>query len=164
MTIASHHFDTQYPSYCDPALDKSGRLFLPNIALFKLAEILSGIVDDATSLRAVSYDSVLEHDRALSKWLETLPEEMNLDEYRIARSLASRNVNERRLAIQSVVFRTIFHQIRFTLHRPYASASMGENAPRTIPSLEAAIRAADRVIAMVGQTHNDYLSNNHWGP
>ena len=39
LAIASHHFDTELPSYCDPAIDGTGRLYVANIALFKaLAE------------------------------------------------------------------------------------------------------------------------------
>jgi hypothetical protein len=45
ITISSHHFDTQLPSYCDPSVDKTGRLYLANIALFRLAFILGDIMD-----------------------------------------------------------------------------------------------------------------------
>ncbi|OCH83563.1 hypothetical protein OBBRIDRAFT_808915, partial [Obba rivulosa] len=77
LSIASHHFNTQLPSYCDPALDKSGRLYLPNIALFRLAYILGDIMDYP------------DKDKLLAQWHEALPMELDLDEYRIACSLAS---------------------------------------------------------------------------
>ena len=89
LVIASHHFDTQLPSYCDPALDKTGRLYLPNIALFRLAFILGDIMDDAVSVRPVPYERIQANDRALAQWFDSMPQELDMDEYRVARSLAS---------------------------------------------------------------------------
>ncbi|KAF9468850.1 fungal-specific transcription factor domain-containing protein [Collybia nuda] len=183
LIIASHHFDTQLPSYCDPALDKTGRLYLPNIALFRLAFILGDIMDDAVSVRPVPYESVQANDRALTQWMENLPSELDLDEYRVARSLASPNTAIRRLGVQSVIIRTSYYHIRFTLHRPYASAttpSAGLNAkagasvdpPASAQSLEVAVGAADKLITMVSQSRPDFLANSSlavpghmtWGP
>ncbi|OCH85149.1 hypothetical protein OBBRIDRAFT_798467 [Obba rivulosa] len=163
LSIASHHFNTQLPSYCDPTLDKSGRLYLPNIALFRLAYILGDIMDDAVSFRAVPYSAVQDKDKMLAQWHEALPMELDLDEYRIARSLASPITSVRRLGVQSVIIRTAYHHIRFTLHRPYAKIPQ---------SLEIAVSAAGQLIALVGQTRPDFLSNTalavpghmNWGP
>ncbi|KAH9894157.1 hypothetical protein C8Q73DRAFT_506017 [Cubamyces lactineus] len=163
LAIASHHFNTQLPSYCDPALDKSGRLYLPNIALFRLAYILGDIMDDAVSFRAVQYASVQDKDKLLTDWYESLPPELDLDEFRIARSLASPITAVRRVGVQSVIIRTAYHHIRFTLHRPYAKVP---------ESLEIAVSAASQLIALVGQTRPDFLSNSalavpghmNWGP
>ena len=157
LAIASHHFDTQFPSYCDPALDKSGRLYLPNIALFRLAYILGEIVNDAVSFRPVPYDSVLAHDRALSQWFDSLPEEIVLDDYHLTNSLASPLPAILRPAVQCVVTRTAFYHIRFTLHRPYTS-STGKMS-RKAESAEIAISAADKVIAIVEETRSDFLAN-----
>lgn len=181
IAIASHHFDTQFPSYCDPAIDKSGRLYLPNIALFRLAFILGDIMDDAVSVRPVPYENVQANDRALTQWMDNLPQELDLDEYRLARSLASTNVAVRRLGVQSVIIRTSYYHIRFTLHRPYASASVnpsGKSKPSSIEpsksaqSLEIAVGAADKLITMTGQSRPDFLANSslavpghmNWGP
>ncbi|KAI1793010.1 hypothetical protein LXA43DRAFT_1004242 [Ganoderma leucocontextum] len=163
LAIASQHFNTQLPTYCDPALDKSQRLFLPNIALFKLAYVLGDIMDDAVSFRAVPYSSVQEREKMLAEWYEALPSELDLDEYRIARSLASPITSVRRLGVQSVIIRTAYHHIRFTLHRPYAKVP---------ESLEIAVSAASQLITLVGQTRPDFLSNTalavpghmNWGP
>ncbi|CAL1702050.1 unnamed protein product [Somion occarium] len=163
LAIASHHFNTRLPSYCEPALDKSGRLYLPNIALFRLAYILGDIMEDAVSFRAVSYSSIQEGDKLLTQWMDNLPPEMDLDEYHIARSLGSPIVSIRRLGVQSVIIRTAYYHIRFTLHRPYAH----------IPtSLEIAVSAASALISLVGQARPDFLSNTalavpghmNWGP
>ncbi|KAI0334879.1 hypothetical protein GY45DRAFT_1431366 [Cubamyces sp. BRFM 1775] len=163
LAIASHHFNTQLPSYCDPAVDKSGRLYLPNIALFRLAYILGDIMDDAVSFRAVQYASVQDKDKLLTDWYDSLPAELDLDEFRIARSLASPITAVRRVGVQSVIIRTAYHHIRFTLHRPYAKVP---------ESLEIAVSAASQLIALVGQTRPDFLSNSalavpghmNWGP
>jgi hypothetical protein len=174
VVIASHHFDTQLPSYCDPAIDKTGRLYLPNIALFRLAFILGDIMDDAVSVRPVPYESVQANDRALTQWMDTLPPELDLDEYRVARSLASPNTATRRLGVQSVVIRTSYYHVRFTLHRPYASAapapstglsngkasSSTPDPPMSAQSLEVAVGAADKLITMVGQSRPDFLANS----
>jgi len=180
ITMASHHFDTQLPSFCDPAVDKTGRLYLPNIALFRLAFILGDIMDDAVSVRPVPYESVLANDRALAQWMDNLPPEMDLDEFRVARSLASSNVAQRRLGVQSIIIRTSYYHIRFTLHRPYASSaangkasSKDDTAPiKSAQSLEIAVSAADKLITMVGQSRPDFLANSslavpghmNWGP
>ncbi|KAG6919321.1 hypothetical protein DXG01_007454 [Tephrocybe rancida] len=185
LTIASHHFDTQLPSYCDPTIDKTGRLYLPNIALFRLAFILGDIMDDAVSVRPVPYESVTANDRALTQWMEELPSELDLDEYRVARSLASPNTAIRRFGVQSVIIRTSYYHIRFSLHRPYASASASPSAgitngksaaasdtSKSAQSLEIAVGAADKLITMVGQSRPDFLANSalavpghmSWGP
>ncbi|KAJ6567296.1 fungal-specific transcription factor domain-containing protein [Mycena vulgaris] len=180
ITISSHHFDTQLPSYCDPAVDKTGRLYLPNIALFRLAFILGDIMDDAVSVRPVPYDSVQANDRALTQWMDNLPAELDLDEYRIARNLASPNLATRRLGVQSVIIRTSYYHIRFTLHRPYASVHAnspkiaGMDLPKSAQSLEIAVNAADKLITMTGQSRPDFLANSasalavpghmNWGP
>ncbi|KAF9076624.1 fungal-specific transcription factor domain-containing protein [Rhodocollybia butyracea] len=184
LAIASHHFDTQLPSYCDPAIDKTGRLYFPNIALFRLAFILGDIIEDAVSVRSVPYESVQANDRALTQWMDNLPPELNLDEYRVARNLASPNANLRRLGVQSVIIRTSYYHIRFTLHRPYASAGIS-SAPSSSTSsstakpdnkhsqsLEIAVGAASELITMVGQSRPDFLANSslavpghmNWGP
>ncbi|KAF5393578.1 hypothetical protein D9757_000398 [Collybiopsis confluens] len=185
VSIASHHFDTQLPSYCDPAIDKTGRLYLPNIALFRLAFILGDIMDDAVSVRRVPYQSVLANDQALTEWMDNLPSELNLDEFRVARSLASPHTNLRRLGVQSVIIRTSYYHIRFTLHRPYASSLSGPGSSsassntsnkssdtKQSQSLEIAVGAASELITMVSQSRPDFLSNTslavpghmNWGP
>ncbi|KAJ6538959.1 fungal-specific transcription factor domain-containing protein [Mycena capillaripes] len=178
ITISSHHFDTQLPSYCDPSVDKTGRLYLPNIALFRLAFILGDIMDDAVSVRPVPYDSVQANDRALTQWMDNLPPELDLDEYRLARNLASSNLATRRLGVQSVCVRTSYYHIRFTLHRPYANASAnptkmnGGELPKAAQSLEIAVNAADKLITMTAQSRPDSLTNSafagaghmNWGP
>lgn len=120
-------------------------------------------MDDAVSFRAVPYSSIQESDRLLAQWEETLPQELVMDEYRIARSLGSPVTSIRRQGVQSVIIRTAYYHIRFTLHRPYAH----------IPSsLETAVGAAGKLIVLVGQTRPDFLSNTalavpghmNWGP
>jgi len=181
ISIASHHFDTQLPSYCDPALDKNGRLYLPNIALFRLAFILGDIMDDAVSVRPVPYENIEANDRALTQWMDNLPPELDLDEYRVARSLASGTIATRRLGVQSVIIRTSYYHIRFTLHRPHASNNPKLNTNgklttvdhvKSAQSLEIAVNAADKLITMVGQSRPDFLANSslavpghmNWGP
>ena len=156
LSIAAHHFDTQLPSYCDPA-DKSGRLYLPYVAFFRLANILGEIVNDAVSFRQVPYDSILAHDRALSQWLESLPEEIVLDDHSVARGLTSHLPAVLRPVGQCIAAHTTFYHIRFTLHRPYASAS--GKMSRRAQSVETAVTAADKLIILVGQTCSQLLTN-----
>jgi hypothetical protein len=172
ISIASHHFDTQMPSYCSPDIDSTGRLYLPNIALFRLATILGDIMNNAVSVRPVPYEAILENDRALTQWMDSIPVELDLDEFRVARSLASPVTAIRRIGVQSVIIRTAYYHIRFTLHRPYASAAKTDPPLRTAQSLEIAVSAADKLITMVSQARPDFLANSslavpghmNWGP
>lgn len=169
INIAPHHYDTQLPSHCDPVIDKTGRLYLPNIALLRLADILGHIMEDAVSVRPVPYENVQANDRALTQWLENLPHELDLDDFRVARSLASPNLAAQRLGVQSVIIRTSYLHIRFTLHRPYASIAANPHSipqsknpsvdiPKYAPSLEIAVSAAEKLIAMVGHIRPDHLA------
>ncbi|KAF8227966.1 hypothetical protein L208DRAFT_1490561 [Tricholoma matsutake] len=179
LAFSSRHFDTQLPSYCDTAIDKTGRLFAPNVALFRLAYTLGDIMDDAVSVRPVPYESVQANDRALTQWMDSLPEELDLDEYRLARSLASPNTNVRRVGVQSVVVRASYYHIRFSLHRPYASSPSSGlpggkqvDSAKAAQSLEIAVGAADKLITIVTQSRPDFLANSalavpghmSWGP
>ena len=163
ISIASNHFNTRLPSYCDSTLDNSERLYLPNLALFKLAFILGDIMDDAVSFQPVKYESIQESDRKLTKWLDELPAELALDDYGVTKSLGSPVTSVRRLGVQSVIIRTAYQHIRFTLHRPYAYLRS---------SLEIAVSAAGKLIHLVGQTRPEFLSNSalavpghmNWGP
>lgn len=137
-------------------------------------------MDDAVSVRPVPYENVQANDRALTQWMDNLPQELDLDDYRVARSLASTNTAVRRLGVQSVIIRTSYYHIRFTLHRPYASANANssKSKPSSIEpskcaqSLEIAVGAADKLITMTGQSHPDFLANSslavpghmNWGP
>ena len=171
------------PSHIDTEIDPNGRLFLPNLHLFRLAFILGNIVDDAVSIRPVAYERIQARDQELVDWLEDLPSELDLDEYRLARSLASPLPSATRLAVQSIIVRTSYYHIRFSLHRPYAAAAhdaqrsskrkhnnaMSEHMAQ---SLDTAVSAADKLIQLVGQSRPDLLSNSslavpghvHWGP
>lgn len=123
------------------------------------------------------YDSVQANDRALTQWMDNLPAELDLDEYRLARNLASSNLATRRLGVQSVIVRTSYYHIRFTLHRPYANASINSKMtsgelPKSAQSLEIAVNAADRLITMTAQSRPDFITNTalavpghmNWGP
>jgi hypothetical protein len=145
-------------------------------------------VDDAVSIRAVPYERVQEHDQKLVDWMETLPKELDLDEFQMARALAGPMPSVMRLGVQSIILRTSCYHIRFTLHRPYAAAahdltaqakgggisSNGKSAvsERYGQSLDIAVSAADKLIQLVSQGRPDQLSNTslavpghvHWGP
>ncbi|KAF9821044.1 hypothetical protein IEO21_01021 [Rhodonia placenta] len=156
LHIAPHHFDTQLPTYCDPALDKSGRLYLPNLALFRLGYILGDIMDDAVSFRVVSYSTIQEKDMLLENWYNSLPTELHLDHCTLARCLASTEIGLRRIAVQSVILSCAFYHIRFMLHRPYVKIA---------PSLETAVSAASELIALFSQAFTAEKIPGHfnWG-
>jgi hypothetical protein len=178
ISIASHHFDTGLPMYVDPAIDETGRIFLPNLALFRLAHILGDIVDKALAVHPISYDSVRANDRALQDWYHELPQELLLDEYRTARGLSSDDTATKRFAVQSVIVRASYYHIRFTLHRPYASLAHSipshvGKGPVTDPvkcaqSLEIAVSSAEKVINLAFQSGPDITSislpgHMNWG-
>ncbi|KAF9649321.1 hypothetical protein BDM02DRAFT_3094934 [Thelephora ganbajun] len=157
LAIASHHFNTQLPSYCSPELDKAGRLYYPNVALFRLAFILGEIMDNAVSLRPVTYESFKRNDQLLVEWLETLPPEIDLDYPDLSQALLSPITSRRRIAVQSIITRTAFYHIRFTLHRPYA---IGLDSEKTKESRKIAIDSAEKLLALAKQTSPGYLDGN----
>ncbi|KAG0698840.1 fungal-specific transcription factor domain-containing protein [Suillus ampliporus] len=184
LAVASHHFDTRLPSVSPttPTNPPQPRLYAPNIALFNLAYVLGDIMDSAVSLRSVPYETVLSHDKALTNWMESLPQELDLDEFRIARALASPDTITRRLGVQSVIIRSSYFHIRFTLHRPYASASLSPSlslndkdkhdkdkadkdpkdaakSERQANSLNIAVGSADKLITLVDHSRPDFLAN-----
>ncbi|KAI0299005.1 fungal-specific transcription factor domain-containing protein [Multifurca ochricompacta] len=171
IAIASHHFDTRLPSYCDPEVDSSGKLYEANIHLFRLAFILGNIMDDAVSLRPVAYESILAQDRVLQGWWDALPTELDMDDYALVGCLASPTTSKRRIGVQSVIVRTAFLHIRFTLHRPYASLAHSETSKYS-PSLEISVNAADKLIALSAHARPEMLNHAalavpghmNWGP
>ena len=147
LHVASHHFETTLPTLRDPETEKTeaARVYLPNLALFKLAFILGNIMDDAVSFKAIQYTSVRDKDKMLLDWYNDLPAELKLDEYALRAGLLSQATETRRLAVQSVIDRCAYLHIRFTLHRPYIKAQA---------SLTAAVDAASELIALSVQAHS----------
>ena len=182
LAICNHHFDTQFPGQFDPMYDPTGRLHLPHLHLFRLAESMGDIMDDAVSVRPVPYERVIAQDQVLARWLDSLPPELNLDDYRLARALSSKELPIRRTGAQSLCIRIFYYHVRFTLHRPYAGPWKPSPSSSTIlhqppdprwqQSLETAISAADRLTQLVTQARPDFLANDnlavpghlHWGP
>jgi hypothetical protein len=171
MSKASLDFDTQLPAPYDSGLevDTEGGVFLPNVALFRLAFILGNIMTSTGSLGPVAYESVLENDRALTQWVEHVPFELDIDDFCMARSLASPILATRRLAVQNVVLRTVFHHIRIALHWSFAAPGQPYSK---VQSLEIAASEASKLISFVSRVRCDFLPNCHhdarghmiWGP
>ena len=157
LAIASHHFNTQLPSYCPPELDRAGGFYIPNVALFRLAFILGEIMENAVSLRPVAYESFKRNDQLLVEWLDTLPPEVDLDYPDLSQALLSPKTDRRRIAVQSIITRTAFYHIRFTLHRPYA---IGADSERMRESRKIAIDSAEKLLALAKQTSPGYLDGN----
>ena len=157
LAIASHHFNTKLPSYCPSELDRTGRLYLPNVALFRLAFILGEIMENAVSLLPVTYESFKRNDRLLVQWLGTLPPEIDLDYPDLSQALLSPATDRRRIAVQSIITRTAYYHIRFTLHRPHAIGLDSENARE---SRKVAVDSAEKLLALAKQTSPGYLDGN----
>lgn len=158
LAIASHHFNTKFPSpRGPPELDKTGQLYVPNVALFHLAFILGEIMESAVSLRPVAYEAFKRSDELLVEWLEALPPEIDLDYPDLSQALISPMTNRRRIAVQSIITRTAFYHIRFTLHRPYA---IGPDSEKTRESRKIAIDSAEKLLALAKQTSPGYLDGN----
>jgi hypothetical protein len=163
IAISDDHYDTRFPSYCNPAIDPTQRLYLPNITLIRLAHTIGSIMDDALSTRGVRYEEVERNDRILQGWLDDLPPELDMDEFRMARALASEDVRQRRLGVQSVILTCAYYHIRFTLHRPYTNASAKSTsrlpAEKIQRSMDTAVNAAGRLINLVAQVQPEFFNN-----
>jgi hypothetical protein len=154
----SRHFDTRLPSYCDPKVDPSGKLYDANILLFRLGYILGDIMDDALSLRPVPYEAVLAKDRNLQEWWDTLPMELHMDDFTLVNFLSSPTTSKRCIGVQSVVVRTAFLHVRFAIHRPYASLARSERS-KYVTSLDISINAAEKLIALSAHARPDMLNH-----
>ena len=104
-------------------------------------------MDDAVSLRPVPYESVLANDRKLEEWWDTLPTELNMDDYTLVDFLASPTTSKRCLGVQSLITRTAFLHIRFVMHRPYASLARSERS-KYVSSLKISIITAEKIIGL----------------
>jgi len=108
--------------------------------------------------------------------MEMLPPEIDLDEFRTAWALASPDTVVRRLGVQSVIIRTSYYHIRFTLHEPYASSSpslplSGDDKDKhdkakkdpiaecQANSLDIAVGSADKLITLIDYARPDFLAN-----
>ena len=158
VAIGSHHFDTRLPSHYDPQVDPPETLCSANIHLFRLGYILGDIMDDAVSLRPVQYESVLAKDRKLQEWWDTLPTELDMDDYTLANFLASPTTSKQCLGVQSLAARTAFLHIRLAMHRPYASLARSERSKYT-PSLEISISVAEKLIALSAYARPEMLNH-----
>jgi hypothetical protein len=150
IAIASHHFDTRLPSYCDPEVDPSEKLYEVNIHIFRLGPILGDIMDDVLSLRPVRYETVLAKDRALQEWWVALPKELDIDDYTVFDLLASPTTSKRRTGVLSVLVRAAYLHIRFAMHQRYVTyvglAHAHGKTSKYATSLEIAINAANKLI------------------
>ncbi len=121
-------------------------------------------MDDAVSLRPVPYQSVLAKDRNLQEWWDTIPKELDIDDYTLVNFLASPTTSKRRIGVQSVVVRTAFLHVRFATHRPYASFARSERS-KYAKSLEISFNAAEKLIALSAharpETHNHTAVSMH---
>ncbi|KAA1474073.1 hypothetical protein DENSPDRAFT_823763 [Dentipellis sp. KUC8613] len=186
LAIAAHHFDTALPSPHGPggpppnAPPDALPIYASHLALFRLAHLLGDIMDSAISLQPVAYDVVLAHDRRLQAWWDALPPALLLGEWDLNRVLRSADTPERRRGVQSVVLRTAFLHIRFTVHRPWAGraeayAAAGaptQGDPRVRQSWDTAVHAASELVALVAQARPEAQppaalavpGHMNWGP
>lgn len=114
-------------------------------------------MENAVSLRPVTYETFKRNDQLLVQWLETLPSEIDLDYPDLSQALLSPTTSKRRAAVQSIIIRTAFYHIRFTLHRPYA---IGSDSGRTRESRKVAIDSAEKLLALAKQTSPGYLNGD----
>lgn len=110
------------------------------------------------SLRPVPYESVLARDRNLQEWWDTLPTELDMDDYTLGNLLSSPTTSKQCLAVQSLVVRTAFLHVRFAMHRPYASLARSERS-KYATSLKIPINAAERLIALSSHTRPEVLNH-----
>jgi len=114
-------------------------------------------MESAVSLRPVTYETFNHNDQLLVEWLETLPPEIDLDYPDLTQALLSPVTNRRRIAVQSIITRTAFYHIRFTLHRPYA---IDPDSEKGRESRKIAIDSAEKLLALAKQTSPGYLDGN----
>jgi hypothetical protein len=81
-----------------------------------------------------------------------------MDEHTLVRHLASSATSKRRIGVQSIIFRTSFLYIRFTMHRPFASLAHG-GPSKYAPSLDISVKAADKLISLTSYARPEMLNH-----
>lgn len=144
--ISSRHFDTQLPVAYNTD-DKSSPVYTVHILLFRLAYLM-GELTDATFLRPVPYGTILDHDRLLQEWLETLPADIAMDDVTLAQSITAPLAANRRAGVQGAALRLAFLHARFALHRAHANGtgSMCGESPEMATSMALAVDAASALL------------------
>ncbi|KAH8992164.1 hypothetical protein EDB83DRAFT_2479129 [Lactarius deliciosus] len=152
--ISSRHFDTQLPVAYNAVDDKSSPVSMVHILLFRLAYLMGEIMD-ATSLRPIPYGSILDQDRLLQEWHESLPADIVMDDVTLAQSITAPLAATRRAGVQGAALRLAFLHARFALHRAHAggSGSLCGETPEMATSMALAIDAANALLATGTQLH-----------
>ena len=146
-SISSRHFDTQLPVAYNTVDDKSSPVYTVHILLFRLAYLM-GELTDATFLRPVPYGAILDHDRLLQEWLETLPADIGMDDVTLAQSITAPLAATRRTGVQGAALRLAFLHARFALHRAHVggNGSMCGDTPEMATSMALAVDAANALL------------------
>jgi hypothetical protein len=101
---------------------------------------------------------VIDYSR---RWLQEIPAELNLSENQLQEGFESDDLPTRRRAVISSTIHGIYYQLRFTLHRPYATLAhasrsevnpLGDVGRKEINrSTKIATSCAQRVITLASQ-------------
>jgi hypothetical protein len=156
--MSSRHFDTQLPVAYNTVDDKSSPVYTVHILLFRLAYLMGELMD-ATSLRSAPYGTVLDHDRLLQEWHDSLPADVVMDDVTLAQSLTAPLAATRRAGVQGAALRLAFLHARFALHRAHAGGTgdlCGET-PEMATSMALAVDAASALLTTGTQLHTTSL-------
>jgi len=153
-SISSRHFDTQLPVAYNTVDDKSSPVYTVHILLFRLAYLMGELMD-ATFLRPVPYGTILDHDRLLQEWLESLPADIVMDDVTLAQSITAPLAATRRAGVQGAALRLAFLHARFALHRAHAggTGSLCGETPEMATSMALAVDAASALLTTGTQLH-----------
>lgn len=152
--VSSRHFDTSLPVAYNTVDDKSSPVYTVHILLFRLAYLMGELMD-ATSLRSAPYGTILDHDRLLQEWLESLPADIVMDDVTLAQSITAPLAATRRSGVQGAALRLAFLHARFALHRAHAGGTgvlCGET-PEMATSMALAVDAASALLTTGAQLH-----------
>ena len=152
--ISSRHFDTQLPVAYNTVDDKSSPVYTVHILLFRLAYLMGELMD-ATSLRSAPYGTILDHDRLLQEWLETLPADIVMDDITLAQSITAPLAATRRAGVQGAALRLAFLHARFAFHRAHAGSTgvLCPETPEIATSMALAVDAASALLTTGTQLH-----------
>lgn len=152
--VSSRHFDTSLPVAYNTVDDKSSPVYTVHILLFRLAYLMGELMD-ATSLRSAPYGTILDHDRLLQEWLESLPADIVMDDVTLSQSITAPLAATRRTGVQGAALRLAFLHARFALHRAHAGSTgvlCGET-PEMATSMALAVDAASALLTTGAQLH-----------
>jgi hypothetical protein len=89
----------------------------PFIHMFRLMILYGDMLNDLTSVKPVSYDAIMAHDRALENWMNNFPPSLRMDTAQLTQCCKSNDPVKRDRGVQTICLRLAGFHTRLALVR-----------------------------------------------